>query len=178
MNLVRTQILYAARVCMPVCDLIFLNRGAKPKRQRLFPHLGKVVRLWVRSSSVTFDHVQGWLEEVSGGSEWSFPQFIVPMPVPADSLLLEKWKLVIDFDYLNSQTKEDKAPLPLVEDMLIHESHKMFSVLHLKHGFQQMPLHTDDRYLTAMPTPFGTLQWTVLPMGVKNSLAQFQCVKK
>ena len=78
---------------------------------------------------------------------------------------------------LNSQTKEERAPLPLIEDMLERQqSHKFFSVLDLKHGFHQMPLYPDGRFLTAMPNLFGTLQWRVLPMGVKNGPAQFQCL--
>ena len=153
---------------------IFPNPGATPKRQPPLPHFGErggALGLIMKRNL----HARGWLEKVSGGSEWSSPPFIIPRPVPADSLLLDNWRLVIDFRYLNSQTKEDQAPLPLIEDILEqHESHKNFSVLYLKHGLHQMPLHPDDRHLTAMPTQFGTLQWIVLPIGVKNGLAQFQ----
>ena len=153
---------------------IFKNPEAVPKHQRPFPHLGERGEALGEIMKRNL-HVRGWLEEVSGGSDWSSPPFTVPEPVPADSPLLDKWRLVIDFRYPNSQTREDQAPLPLIEDMLEkHESHRIFSVLDLKHGFHQMPLHPDDRYLTAMPTPFGTLQWKVLPMGVKNGPAQFQ----
>ena len=37
-----------------------------------------------------------------------------------------------------------------------------------------MPLLPEQRYLTAMPTPLGTLQWRVLPMGENNGRGQFQ----
>ena len=51
---------------------------------------------------------------------------------------------------------------------------KLFTVLHLRHGFHQMPLRKEDRHLTAMCTPFGTDPWTVMPMGLKNAPSMFQ----
>ena len=151
-----------------------LKAGALPKRQRPFPHvgergeaLGEIIRINL--------HKRGWLEELSSGSEWCSTPFTIAKPVPKETALLDKWRMVIDFRYLNSQTQDDQAPLPLIEDMLErHERHKIFSVLDLKHAFHQMPLHPDDRHLTAMPTPLGTLCWRALPMGVKNAPAQFQ----
>ena len=151
-----------------------LKAGALPKRQHPFPHigergeaLGEIIRINL--------HKRGWLEELSSGNEWCFPPFSVPKPVPKESAHLDKWRMVIDFRYLNSQTQDDQAPLPLIEDMLErHERHKVFSVLDLTHGFHQMPLHPDDRHLTAMPTPLGVLCRRVLPLGVKNAAAQFQ----
>ena len=50
---------------------------------------------------------------------------------------------------------------------------KLFTVLDLRHGFHQMPLRKEDRHLTAMCTPCGTVQWTVLPMGLKNAPSMF-----
>ena len=90
-------------------------------------------------------------------------------------LLLDKWRLVIDYRYLNENTRDGQAPLPLIEDIWErHQPHKLFTVPDLKHGFHQMPLLPEQRYLTAIPTPLGTLQWRVLPMGVKNGPGQFQ----
>ena len=117
---------------------IFKKPEAVPKHQRPFPYLGE--RGEALGEIVKRNlHVRGWLEEVCGGSDWSSPPFTVPKPVPADSPRFDNWRLVIDFRYLNSQTREDQAPLPLIEDMLEkHESHQIISVLDLKHGFHQM----------------------------------------
>ena len=49
-----------------------------------------------------------------------------------------------------------------------------FTVLDLKHGYHQMPLHLDSRPCTAMSTPLGPMQWKVVPMGAKNGNAAFQ----
>ena len=47
-------------------------------------------------------------------------------------------------------------------------------MLDLRHGFHQMPLRKEDRHLTAMCTPCGTVRWTVMPMGLKNAPSMFQ----
>ena len=90
-----------------------LKAGALPKRQRRFPHagergeaLGKIIRINL--------HKPGWLEELSSGSEWCSPPFTVPKPVPKKTPLLDKWRMVIDFQYLNSQTQDSQALLPLI----------------------------------------------------------------
>ena len=51
---------------------------------------------------------------------------------------------------------------------------KLFSVLHLRHGFYQMPLAKSSRPLTCMCSPVGPFQWTVMPMGLKNAPSFFQ----
>ena len=47
-------------------------------------------------------------------------------------------------------------------------------MLNLRHGFHQMPIREEDRHLTAMCTPSGTVQWTVMPMGLKNAPSMLQ----
>ena len=143
-------------------------------RKRPYPHIGERGEALGEIIKRNLE-VPGWLEHFSGGLEWSSPPFTVPRPVPPETPVLDNWRLVIDFCYFNSQTEDDQAHLPLIEDTVErHEPHKIFWVLDLKHGFHQMPLHPDDRRLMAMPTPLGTLVWKVLPMGVKNGPAQFQ----
>ena len=51
---------------------------------------------------------------------------------------------------------------------------KLFSVLDLRHGFHQMPLGKSSRPLTCMCSPVGPVQWTVMPMGLKNAQSFFQ----
>ena len=51
---------------------------------------------------------------------------------------------------------------------------KLFSVLDLRHGFHQMPLAKSSRPLTCMCSPVGPVQWTVMPMGLKNAPSFFQ----
>ena len=86
-----------------------------------------------------------------------------------------EWRLVVDYRGLNEQTEHDSYSLPLIDSILQKQQKKrIFTVLDLKHGYHQMPLHPDSRPCTAMSTPLGPVQWKVVPMGAKNGNAAFQ----
>ena len=102
-------------------------------------------------------------------SEWASPAFIVPKKEKGE------WRLVVDYRGLNEQTKHDSYSLPLMNTILQKQQKKrIFTVLDLKHGYHQMPLHPDSRPCTAMSTPLGPMHWKVVPMGAKNGNAAFQ----
>ena len=83
--------------------------------------------------------------------------------------------MVVDYRRLNEETKHDSYSLPLIDSILQKQQKKrIFTVLDLKHGYHQMPLHEDSRPCTAMSTPLGPMQWRVVPMGAKNGNAAFQ----
>ena len=82
---------------------------------------------------------------------------------------------MVDYGGLNEQTEHDSYSLPLIETILQKQARKrIFTVLDLKHGYHQMPLHVDSRACTAMSTPLGPMQWKVVPMGAKNGNAVFE----
>ena len=116
----------------------------------------------------------GWLEGCMS-SEWCSAPFTVPKPPPADQSSIDAWCLVVDYRALNAATVPDAHPLPLIEkEIAARAKGKLFTVLDLRHGFHQLPLRKEDRHLTAMCTPCGTVQWTVLPMCLKNAPSMFQ----
>ena len=81
----------------------------------------------------------------------------------------------MDYRGLNEQPEHDSYSLPLIDTILQKQQKKrIFTVLDLKHGYHQMPLHPDSRPCTAMSTPLGPMQWKVVPMGAKNGNAAFQ----
>ena len=83
--------------------------------------------------------------------------------------------MVVDFHNLNAGTKADSHPLPLIEEEVTKRARgRLFSELDLLHGFDQMPLGKDSRLLTCMCTPCGPVQWTVMPVGLKNAPSFFQ----
>ena len=97
------------------------------------------------------------------------PAFIVPKKQKGE------WRLVVDYRGLNEQTEHDSYSLPLIDNILQKQQKKrIFTVLDLKHGYHQMPLHQDSRPCKAMSTPLGSMQWKVVPMGAKNGNAAFQ----
>ena len=102
-------------------------------------------------------------------SEWGSPAFIMPKKEKGE------WRLVVDYRGLNEQTEHDLYSLPLIDTILQKQQKKrIFTVLDLKHGYHQMPLHQYSRPCTAMSTPLGPMQWKVVPMGAKNGNAAFQ----
>ena len=110
---------------------------------------------------------RGWIEP--SDSEWASPAFIVPKKEKGE------WRLVVDYRGLNEQTEHDSYSLPLIDTILQKQQKKrIFTVLDLKHGYYQMPLHPDSRPCTGMSTPLGPMQWKVVPMGAKNGNAAFQ----
>ena len=86
-----------------------------------------------------------------------------------------EWRLVVDYSSLNEQTEHDSYSLPLIDTILQKQQKKcIFTVLDVKHGYHQMPIHPDSRPCKAMSTLLGPMQWKVVPMGAKNGNAAFQ----
>ena len=92
---------------------------------------------------------RGWMEP--SDSEWASPAFIVPKKEKGE------WRLVVDYRGWNGRNKHDSYSLPLIDTILQKQQKKIFTVLDLKHGYQQMPLHPDSRPCTAMSTPLVLL---------------------
>ena len=89
---------------------------------------------------------RGWIEP--SDSEWASPAFIVPKKEKGE------WRLVVDYRGLNEQTEHDSYSLPLIDSILQkQQKSRIFTVLDLKHGYHQMPLHPDSNPCTAMSTP-------------------------
>ena len=110
---------------------------------------------------------RGWIEP--SDSELASPAFIVPKKEKGE------WRLVVDYRGLNEQTEHDSYSLPLIDTILQKQQKKrIFTVLDLKNGYHQMPLHPESRPCTGMLTPLGPMQWKVVPMGAKNGNAAFQ----
>ena len=117
-------------------------------------------------------HEFGWLEGCMS-SEWCSVPFTVPKPPPADQSSIDAWRLVVNYRALNAATAPDAHPLPYIEEEIAKRANgKLFTVLDLRHGFHHMPLQKEDRHMTAMCTPFRTVQW--MPMGLKNAPWMFQ----
>ena len=98
------------------------------------------------------------------------------MPKPSDKKG-KNWRLVVDYRYLNSQTKYYPFPLLIIEDLIAKQTiNKLWSIFDLEDGFHQMHLHPDSYECTAFVTSKGVYHWTVLPMGVKNGPSMFQAM--
>ena len=93
---------------------------------------------------------RGWIRPSK--SEWSAQAFVVPKPDSADGQ--KQWRMVVDYRYLNTQTKNDTFPLPLIENLIGKQSeNRLWSILDLEDGFHQMHLEESSWHLTAFVTP-------------------------
>ena len=108
-------------------------------------------------------------------SEWCSAPFTVPKPPSADQSSIDAWRLVVHYRALNAATVPDAHPLPYIEEEVAKRAKRnLFTELDLRHGFHQMPLRKEDRHSTAMCTPCGTVEWTVMPLGLENAPSMIQ----
>ena len=102
-------------------------------------------------------------------SEWGAREFVVPKRG------VNKWRLVIDYRYLNTCISDDARPLLVIEDMVARQrGNALWSVFDLEDRFHQMHLHPDSQPLTAFVTQWGLYEWTVLPMGLRTAPSAYQ----
>jgi hypothetical protein len=76
---------------------------------------------------------------------------------------------------LNSVTKKDRHPLPLIQECFdsLWEA-RFFSKIDLQQGFHQMRIADNNVPKTAFGTKYGHFKWMVMPFGLVNAPSTFQ----
>ena len=84
-------------------------------------------------------------------------------------------RFCVDFRSLNSITKKDGYPLPIIEDYLsVLGKAKYFTVVDLVAGYWQIQLDENDRQKTAFSTRNNHWEFNVMPFGLSGAPATFQ----
>ena len=85
-------------------------------------------------------------------------------------------RFCVDYRKLNSITKKDPYPLPLIEETLSQISEaKVLTKLDIRHAFNRIRMATEeDEDLTTFRTRFGAYKYKVMPFGLCNGPATFQ----
>jgi len=153
---------------------IVLKDGARPSRKPPFRMIGE--REDAMKVFVDKFLARGWITPTK--SEWAAQAFVVSKPPDQKNPNTKQWRMVVDYRYLNSQTRDDCYPLPLIDDLIVKQSkNRIWSIFDLEYGFHQMHLDESSRHLTSFVTTFGAYEFTVLPMGVKNGPSMlFSCI--
>ena len=88
----------------------------------------------------------------------------------------DKWRLCIDYSQsVNRYTELDAFPLPQIDELVNELSkHHFFSKYDLKNAYHQIPLHPDDKKLTAFEANGTLLQFKRIPFGLTNAVGAFQ----
>ncbi|KAF1314311.1 Retroelement pol polyprotein, partial [Globisporangium splendens] len=120
---------------------------------------------------------KGWIE--ASNSPWISNIFGVPKKDPATGVAVKRaeWlrsgntkvpiRWVIDYRYVNSQTKIPNIPLPHIEELFDQMlGATVFTVIDLAQGYHQMRVNPDSRHYTAFRSQKETYQWCVAPMGL------------
>jgi len=98
------------------------------------------------------------------------PAFLIPKKDPT---ALPRW--VNDYRALNANTVPDNHPLPRVDEILRDcAKGKIFGKIDMTNSFFQTRIHPDDIKYTAIDTPKGLHEWTVMPQGGRNAPATHQ----
>ncbi len=106
-------------------------------------------------------------------------RFIMPSHSPhgAPVLFVKKKTselcLCVNFCGLNKISKKDHYPLPLISDLL--ESAHIYTKLDLQHAYHLICIAEGDEWKTAFWTHYGSFKWCVMPFGLTDTAAAFQC---
>jgi Reverse transcriptase (RNA-dependent DNA polymerase)/RNase H-like domain found in reverse transcriptase/Integrase zinc binding domain/Integrase core domain/Chromo (CHRromatin Organisation MOdifier) domain/Retroviral aspartyl protease len=84
-------------------------------------------------------------------------------------------RFCVDFRKLNSLTRKDRYPLPLMDETFARLSKaKKFTKLDIRQAFHRIRMHPDSEDLTTFRTRYGAYKCKVLPFGLTNGPATYQ----
>ncbi|KPM33866.1 hypothetical protein AK830_g12706, partial [Neonectria ditissima] len=86
-----------------------------------------------------------------------------------------KLRLCVDYRGLNKITRKDKAPLPLIHEILDRLGKaQIFTKLDLKDAYHRLRIREGDEWKTAFRCRYGHFEYLVMPFGLVNAPATFQ----
>jgi hypothetical protein len=85
-----------------------------------------------------------------------------------------KWRMCVDFTYLNKACKRDDFPLERVDKIMGDAANnEMLSLQDMFSGYHQIRVRREDEEKTSFITPFGTFCFVRMLEGLKNAWCTF-----
>jgi hypothetical protein len=85
-----------------------------------------------------------------------------------------KWRMCIDFTYLNKACPKDELPLPRIDSLVdAAASSELMSLLDCYSVYHQIWMKEEDEPKTSFITPSGTYCYLRMPDGLKNARGSF-----
>jgi len=86
-------------------------------------------------------------------------------------------RLCVDYRQLNKLTILNKYPLPLMSELRDRVAGAtIFTKFNLKDGYHPIRMKKGDEWKTAFRTRYGQYEYKVMPFGLVNTSANFQCM--
>ena len=86
-----------------------------------------------------------------------------------------KWRMCVDFTYLNKAFSKDSFPLPSIDALVDSASGcKLLSFLDAFSRYNQIQMHPRDECKTTFMTKLSYYCYKVMPFGLKNANATYQ----
>ena len=84
-------------------------------------------------------------------------------------------RMCIDYRRLNSVTRKDAYPMPLIEECLnMCKDADFLSTIDVQDAYYHIEMEESSKPLTAFVTSQGLFEWNVMPFGLSNAPATFQ----
>jgi hypothetical protein len=107
--------------------------------------------------------------------------FIIPSNTPFASPILiaskpdRELRFCVDYQKLNTLTKKDRYPLPLIEEVFEQLSKaKIFTKLDIQQGFHHIRMSSESEDLTTFQYQYRTYKYKVMPFRLTNRPTTFQ----
>ena len=108
------------------------------------------------------------IERVEGPTSWISP--VVAVPKENGDV-----RITVDMRCANTAIKQSHYPIPTLDELLTKfNACSIFSKVDLLHGYHQIQLHEDSRYITAFITHEGIFQYKRLVQGVNTAFSEYQ----
>ena len=88
---------------------------------------------------------------------------------------LTGWRVCIDYKKLNTTTRKDRFPLPLIDQMLDRlAGHSHYCFLDVYSGYNQIATSVEDQEKTTFTCPYGIYAFRRMLVGLCNAPTTFQ----